>query len=58
MSIDIAQFVLLLVLMASLVVVAGRWLTHVLTTRGDWLPERIGYRLLGINSKAGMDWKA
>jgi len=58
MSIDIAQFVLLLVLMASLVVVAGRWLTHVLTTGGDWLPERIGYRLLGINSKAGMDWKA
>src|SRR5579871_4291754 len=58
MAIDIAQFALLLALMAGLVVVAGRWLTRVLTAHGHWLPERIGYRLLGVDAGAGMDWKA
>jgi K+-transporting ATPase ATPase A chain len=57
MSIDIVQFALLLALMAGLVVVAGRWLTRVLTAQNHWLPERLGYRLLGIDPAAPMDWK-
>lgn len=57
MSIDIAQFVLLLALMAGLVVVAGRWLTRVLTAQNHWLVERIGYRMLGVDPGAPMDWK-
>jgi potassium-transporting ATPase potassium-binding subunit len=57
MSIDIVQFALLLALMAGLVVVAGRWLTRVLTAENHWLPERLGYRLLGVDPSAPMDWK-
>jgi len=57
MFIDIVQFALLLALMAGLVVVAGRWLTRVLTAGNDWLPERLGYRLLGVDPTAPMDWK-
>jgi K+-transporting ATPase ATPase A chain len=57
MSIDIVQFALLLALMAGLVVVAGRWLTRVLTAQNHWLPERLGYRLLGADPAAPMDWK-
>ena len=57
MSIDIVQFALLLALMAGLVVVAGRWLTRVLTAQNHWLPERLGYRLLGVDPAAPMDWK-
>src|ERR1700745_2782818 len=57
MSLDIVQFALLLVLMAGLVVVAGRWLTRVLTAQNHWFPERLGYRLLGVDPVAPMDWK-
>ncbi|UPG90508.1 potassium-transporting ATPase subunit KdpA [Luteibacter aegosomaticola] len=58
MSIDLLQFAVVLACMAGLVFVAGRWLTRVLTEHGHILPERIGYRLLGVEPTRGMDWKA
>lgn len=57
MSIDLVQFALVLAAMAALVVVAGRWLTHVLTDKAHALPERLTYRLLGVDADSGMDWK-
>ena len=57
MSIDLLQFALVLAAMAALVVVAGRWLTHVLTDTAHALPERLTYRLLGVDAGNGMDWK-
>ncbi|KAF1007509.1 MAG: Potassium-transporting ATPase potassium-binding subunit [Luteibacter sp.] len=57
MSVNLVQFALVLAAMAALVVVAGRWLTHVLTDKAHALPERLTYRLLGVDADSGMDWK-
>jgi K+-transporting ATPase ATPase A chain len=57
MSIDLAQFAIVMLAMALLVSVAGKWLTRVLTGVGHGAPERWTYRLLGIDPTETMSWK-
>ena len=57
MSIDYAQFAVVVAGMLLLAGVAGKWLTRVLTSPYHGLPERLTYRLLGIDPSQAMPWK-
>lgn len=57
MSIDYAQFAVVVAGMLLLAAVAGKWLTRVLTSPYHGLPERLTYRLLGIDPSQAMPWK-
>lgn len=54
---DILQFVLILILMTGLVVVLGKWMTHLFTSPSHNIFERATYSTLGIDPKEGMSWK-
>lgn len=56
MLINLIQFALLLGCMTLLVVVMGRWLAQVFTGTRHGLPERLTYRLFGIDPNRGMGW--
>jgi len=51
------QFALLLTLMTALVIPVGQWLYGVLTGEGHTTPERLTYRLLGVDPGEAMDWR-
>jgi len=54
---DIAQFVLILIVLTSLAVVMGKWLTRVLTGAYHGAPERWTYAVLGVNPAEAMSWQ-
>src|SRR6201991_2031570 len=57
MTFDLAQFVLVLAVMTALVAVMGRWLHRVFTGDGHAAPERLTYRVLGVDPREAMSWK-
>ncbi|MBB3228681.1 K+-transporting ATPase ATPase A chain [Luteibacter sp. Sphag1AF] len=57
MSLDYAQFALVLAGMLLLVAAGGAWLNRVLTSPTHGLAERLTYRLFGINPAQAMSWK-
>ena len=54
---DITQFVVILAIMTGLVVVLGKWITHLFTSPAHNILERGTYRLLGVNPEEKMSWK-
>ena len=50
------EFALVLVLMTGLAVLMGRWLSRVFSHPGHALPERLTYRLLGVDPRETMGW--
>ena len=57
MTQDITQFVLVLAIMTGLVVVLGKWMTHLFTSPGHNILERGTYRILGVDPEERMSWK-
>jgi K+-transporting ATPase ATPase A chain len=57
MSLDYAQFAIVVAGMLLLVGAAGAWLTRVLTSPHHGLPERLTYRVLGVDPDQPMSWK-
>jgi K+-transporting ATPase ATPase A chain len=58
MLFGISQVVIICLIIAiALVVPVGNYLYKVFTDDRDWLPERLTYRLLGINSREQMTWQ-
>ncbi|MBI0446362.1 MULTISPECIES: potassium-transporting ATPase subunit KdpA [Deinococcus] len=57
MASALLQFTLLLAVMAALVVPVGNWLYGVLTSERHTAPERLTYRLLGVDPTERMTWK-
>lgn len=57
MSASILQFVLLLAIMTALVIPVGNWLYGVFAGQRHTAPERLTYRLLGVDPAHGMNWK-
>ncbi len=57
MTQDITQFVLILAIMTGLVVVLGKWMTHLFTSPGHNILERGTYRILGVDPEERMSWK-
>lgn len=51
------QFVLILGVMTALVVPVGNWLYSVASVQKDTAPERLTYRVIGVNPRERMDWK-
>jgi K+-transporting ATPase ATPase A chain len=54
---DITQFVVVLALMTALVVVVGKWMTHLFTSPTHNAIERGTYRILGVDPDEKMSWK-
>ena len=50
------EFALVLGLMTGLAVLMGRWLSRVFSHPGHALPERLTYRLLGVDPRETMGW--
>ena len=57
MTQDITQFVLILAIMTGLVVVLGKWMTHLFTSPDHNILERGTYRILGVDPEERMSWK-
>lgn len=57
MSASLLQIILVLAVAAALVVPVGRWLHTVFTGERHTAPERLTYRVLGVNAAEGMDWR-
>lgn len=57
MTEDITQFVIILAIMTGLVVVLGKWMTHMFTSPVDNIVERGTYRILGVDPVEKMSWK-
>lgn len=57
MTQDITQFVLILAIMTGLVVVLGKWMTHLFTSPTHNILERGTYRILGVDPEEKMSWK-
>ncbi len=57
MTQDITQFVLILAIMTGLVVVLGKWMTHIFTSPDHNILERGTYRILGVDPEERMSWK-
>jgi len=57
MTEDITQFVIILAIMTGLVVVLGKWMTHMFTSPVDNIVERGTYRVLGVDPAEKMSWK-
>jgi K+-transporting ATPase ATPase A chain len=51
------QFALVLVIMTALVAVMGKWLARTFTSPAHALPERMTYRVLGVDPSEPMSWK-
>jgi potassium-transporting ATPase potassium-binding subunit len=54
---DITQFVIILAIMTGLVVIFGKWMTHLFTAPSHNILERGTYRALGIDPSEEMSWK-
>lgn len=57
MTQDITQFVLILAIMTGLVVVLGKWMTHLFTSPTHNIVERGTYGILGVDPAEKMSWK-
>ena len=57
MSLDYAQFAIVVAGMLLLVGAGGTWLTRVLTSPHHGSPERLTYRLLSVDPGEAMGWK-
>jgi len=57
MTQDITQFVLILAIMTGLVVVLGKYMTHIFTSPTHSFIERSTYRILGVDPSEAMSWK-
>jgi K+-transporting ATPase ATPase A chain len=57
MTQDITQFVLILAIMTGLVVVLGKWMTHLFTSPAHNIVERGTYSILGVDPTEKMSWK-
>lgn len=57
MTQDITQFVLILAIMTGLVVILGKWMTHLFTSPGHNILERGTYGILGVDPEEKMSWK-
>lgn len=57
MTEDITQFLIILAIMTGLVVVLGKWMTHMFTSPVDNIVERGTYRILGVDPAEKMSWK-
>ncbi len=57
MTQDITQFVLILAIMTGLVVVLGKWMTHLFSSPSHNFLERGTYRVLGVDPEEKMSWK-
>lgn len=57
MTQDITQFVLILAIMTGLVVVLGKYMTHMFTSPTHSFIERGTYRILGVDPSEAMSWK-
>ncbi|THF83998.1 potassium-transporting ATPase subunit KdpA [Deinococcus sp. KSM4-11] len=57
MSAALLQLLILLAVMGALVVPVGRWLHGVVTGERHTAPERLTYRMLGVNPAEPMDWR-
>jgi len=53
---DITQFVLILAIMTGLVVVLGKWMTHLFTSPTHNIVERGTYHILGVDPDERMSW--
>ncbi|WP_374251536.1 potassium-transporting ATPase subunit KdpA [Xanthobacter sp.] len=56
MTQDITQFILILAIMTGLVVVLGKWMTHLFTSPGHNILERGTYGILGVDPEEKMSW--
>lgn len=56
MLINVMQFIALLACMTGLAVLMGKWLARTFTSTQHWLPERLTYRLLGVDADEDMGW--
>ncbi|MDY7524300.1 potassium-transporting ATPase subunit KdpA [Sphingomonas sp. 10B4] len=54
---DILQFVIILTIMTGLVVILGKWMTHLFVSPGHTLLERGTYAILGVDPDEKMPWK-
>lgn len=54
---SILQIVVILVVLTALVVPVGAYLANILTGERHLLPERVAYRLLGVDPSEEMGWK-
>lgn len=57
MTEDITQFIVILTIMSGLVVVLGKWMTHMFTSPSHNILERGTYRILGVDPAEPMSWK-
>jgi len=57
MTQDITQFVVVLAIMTGLVVVLGKYMTHIFTSPTHSFIERSTYRILGVDPSEAMSWK-
>lgn len=57
MTEDITQFIVILAIMSGLVVVLGKWMTHMFTSPSHNILERGTYRILGVDPAEPMSWK-
>ncbi|VVE89168.1 potassium-transporting ATPase subunit KdpA [Pandoraea bronchicola] len=54
---DITQFAIVLAIMAGLVTILGKWMTHMFTSPKHNILERGTYRILGVDPQEKMSWK-
>lgn len=54
---DLTQFAIVLVIMAGLAVVLGKWMARLFTRPAHGFIERGTYRILGVDPDEGMSWK-
>lgn len=57
MTQDIIQFIVILSIMTGLVVVLGKWMTHLFTSPKHNILERVTYGVLGVAPEERMSWK-
>ena len=53
---DLTQFVLFVVILTATVVPMGRWLARTFTAESHTAPERLTYKLLGVDPGERMSW--
>lgn len=57
MGYDLNQFIVILAIMAGLVFVLGKWMTHLFMAPAHNVLERGTYRVLGVDPAEPMSWK-
>ena len=57
MAIEIVQIAVILVVLTILAIPTGAYIANIFTSRRHFLPERLVYRLLGVDPEEEMNWK-